>query len=113
MAHTEGMPSDMEGDDSFECRVSGYKSSVFGILPDNYMARTASARLSEKLQYVPRLPSARSDRLRGILGACARWWRRGGGGWFAGWASSVRTAWWGGACAGKCGTVACIVDGAP
>src|SRR5205823_3885 len=56
-----GCPSDMEGDDSFECRVSGYKSRVFGILPDNYMARTASARLSEKLQYAPRLPSARSD----------------------------------------------------
>src|SRR5207249_9356684 len=67
-----GCPSDMEGDDSFECRVSGYKSRVFGILPDNYMARTASERLSEKLQYAPRLPSARSDRLRGILG-CARW----------------------------------------
>src|SRR5438046_10428354 len=93
MADTEGMPSDMEGDDSFECRVSGYKSSVFGILPDNYMARTASARLSEKLQYVPRLPRARSDRLRGILGACARWGRRGGVTRSPAWPSRIRTAW--------------------
>ena len=77
MGSHEGVPSDMEGDDAVECRVSGYKPSVFGILADNYMARTASGRWPEKLQYAPRHRSARSDRLRGILGAWHRW-RRGG-----------------------------------
>ena len=44
------MPSDREGNDVVECRVSGYKSRVFGILPDNYMARTGRGPLPEKLQ---------------------------------------------------------------
>ena len=62
------MPSNREGNDVVKCRVSGYKPRVFGIPHDNYMARTRRGPLPEKLQYAPRVRSARPDRLTGIRG---------------------------------------------
>src|SRR5205807_5230331 len=63
-----GCPPNREGNDVVKCRVSGYKPRVFGILPDNYMARTRRGPLPEKLQYAPRVRSAHPDRLTGIRG---------------------------------------------